>query len=255
MIDYSIVIPAYNEEAYLPRTLAAIKRAMAKTDQRGELIVVDNNSGDRTADIARNHGARVVHERINQISKARNAGAAAAEGRHLIFVDADTLISARLLQAALGHLASNAVCGGGSTIAPDKPLKPMLRHGLRLWNRLSVMFNVAAGSFIYCRRDGFRAVGGFSETVFVGEELWFSLAYQKWGRRRGQSFRILSHAPVVTSTRKLEWFTPYQTLLMLISMVFFPLISRNRNLCRYWYVRPPPAQHRADERREERKQL
>jgi glycosyltransferase involved in cell wall biosynthesis len=238
MTTYSIIIPAYNEEAYLPQTLTAVRESMAKVPARGELIVVDNNSADRTADIARSRGARVVHERINQISRARNTGGRAAVGRYLIFVDADTLISAELLEAALACLTANRVCGGGSTIAPDKSLKPVLGFGLRLWNRLSVGLKVAAGSFVYCRRDAFRAVGGFSEKVFVGEELWFSMACKKWGACRRQAFRILTHAPVVTSTRKLKWFSGFQTLLMLMSMVFFPFISRHRRLCRYWYIRP-----------------
>ena len=87
-MDYSIVIPAYNEEELLPRTLHALAAAMATTDLLGEVVVTDNNSTDATAAVAAAHGARVVFEPINQISRARNCGAAAALGDFLIFVDA-----------------------------------------------------------------------------------------------------------------------------------------------------------------------
>jgi glycosyltransferase involved in cell wall biosynthesis len=81
-VDYSIVIPAFNEEEFLPATLAAVRAAMAaQTGACGELIVVDNNSTDRTAAVARSLGAQVVFEPVNQISRARNCGAAAALGR------------------------------------------------------------------------------------------------------------------------------------------------------------------------------
>ncbi len=77
---------------------------MGALEQPGEIIVVDNNSTDDTADIARALGARVVSEPINQISRARNAGAAVARGGFFIFVDADTQISANVLGQALRQL-------------------------------------------------------------------------------------------------------------------------------------------------------
>ncbi len=79
----------------LPATLDALQKAMKAIDMAGEMIVADNNSRDRTPEIAREHGAIVVFEPINQISRARNAGAKAARGRYLIFLDADTIISPR----------------------------------------------------------------------------------------------------------------------------------------------------------------
>ena len=77
-ILYSVIIPAYNEEKWLPKTLAALSKAMAEIDCPGEIIVVDNNSSDHTAEVARQSGAIVFFERVNQISRARNTGANAA---------------------------------------------------------------------------------------------------------------------------------------------------------------------------------
>jgi glycosyltransferase involved in cell wall biosynthesis len=238
MVAYSVIIPAYNEENYLPRTLDALQAAMAAIDRPGEIIVVENNSSDATAEIARRRGARVVFEKINQISRARNAGAAHARAEYLLFVDADTLISAELLGRALDNLQQEDCCGGGATVSPDRPLEFFYQIGLHFWNRLSVRFGMAAGSFVYCRKEGFEAVGGFSQKVYVGEEIWFSINYGKWGKARNQKFKIIDQPPVVTSTRKLDWYSKFHTFTFLLSMMFFPFISRYRFLCRFWYRRP-----------------
>ena len=78
----------------------------------GEVIVADNNSTDATAQIANDAGAHLVFEPVNQISKARNAGANGTRGRYLIFLDADTLLNPELLRAALEALETGEVCGG-----------------------------------------------------------------------------------------------------------------------------------------------
>ena len=238
MLPYSVILPAYNEEQFLPRTLESLLEAMATIPTSGSVIVVDNNSSDRTADVARDFGATVVFEKFNQISRARNTGARHAATQHLVFLDADTLITANLLQTALDNLQRPDCSGGGATVAADRPLKPFYKSALGFWNRLSVRLHVAAGSFIYCRKDGFDAVGGFSEDVYVGEEIWFSIHYRRWGRSRGREFVIIDHAPVVTSTRKLDWFSKSRTTSMLLPMLLFPFISRHRALCGYWYRRP-----------------
>jgi glycosyltransferase involved in cell wall biosynthesis len=85
----SFVIPAYNEELLLGRTLEAIRTAAAASCEPFETIVVDDASTDRTAAIAAEHGARVIPVHFRQISRTRNAGARAAAGEFLLFVDAD----------------------------------------------------------------------------------------------------------------------------------------------------------------------
>ncbi|HEY8251721.1 MAG TPA: glycosyltransferase, partial [Burkholderiales bacterium] len=95
----SVVVPAFNEERLLAGSLTAIRAAARAFDDAGwacELIVCDNNSTDRTAEIAREAGARVVFEPVNQIARARNAGAARASGEWLVFVDADSYPSREL---------------------------------------------------------------------------------------------------------------------------------------------------------------
>lgn len=237
-MDYSVVIPAYNEAATIGPVLSALKRAMAPLPYSGEIVVTDNHSTDATGTIAAEHGARVVFEPVNQISRARNTGAAAARGRHLVFVDADTLVPGSLLKTALAALDTGALGGGGATILADRPLPVVAALGLAFWNRVSSATGIAAGSFIFCIADGFREVGGFDEAVYVGEEFFFSRRYRKWCAQRGLPFRILRAHPVVSSARKVEWYSPAQFLLMTISMFCFPLVMRFKSLCGFWYHRP-----------------
>ena len=237
-ICYSIIIPAYNEEDWLSRTLSALGEAMDTLSLPGEVIVVDNNSGDRTPQIARKHNAQVVFEPVNQISRARNTGARAARGRYFIFLDADTILSADLLHTALSNLSSGECCGGGGLVDFDKSIRPLARAALNFWNRAALKFGLAAGCFIYCLREGFEAIGGFSEKVFASEEIWFSQQLQTWGRKRHMAFQIIPAPRIVTSSRKLEWFSPFGMILTVLVITIFPFALRFRIACMHWYYRP-----------------
>jgi glycosyltransferase involved in cell wall biosynthesis len=237
-ISYSVIIPAYNEQVLLPATLDALQKAMRAIDMAGEVIVADNNSNDGTAAIAREHGAAVVFEPVNQISRARNAGANAARGRYLIFLDADTILSAELLQKALNNLSGASCCGGGCKVVYEGELPGIVRGVTELWNRLSVGFGMAAGCFVYCLKEAFDAVGGFSQNVYASEEIWFSWKLRAWGKQRHMDFRIIRDPSLITSSRKLKWFTLPGMFGMLLVFSFFPFAVRYRPLCRLWYERP-----------------
>ena len=235
---YSIIIPAYNEERWLTRTLPHLKKAMETLDVSGEVIVVDNNSTDDTARVARRHNTRIVFEPVNQISRARNTGAIIAKGRYLIFLDADTYLSPVLLKTALHHLSSGRCCGGGCLVDFDKPISPFSRKILDLWNWISATFGFAAGCFIYCLREGFEAIGGFSEKVYASEEIWFSNELRSWGKTRNMAFQMISSHRIITSGRKLDWFSPLQLALSAVVLTIFPFSVRFRRLCAHWYYRP-----------------
>lgn len=82
----SIIVPAFNEGKLPGETLVKIKAAadmFTKLRWEIELIVCDNNSTDRTAEIARAAGATVIFKPIHLISRARNSGAAVANGDSL----------------------------------------------------------------------------------------------------------------------------------------------------------------------------
>src|SRR5262245_17924048 len=104
----SIIVPAHNEAQGLGGTLDALRRAAATLDRPWEIVVVDDASTDGTAQIARDAGARVVAVNLRHIAAVRNAGARAATGDVLVFVDADTVVPPETLTAALRALAAGA---------------------------------------------------------------------------------------------------------------------------------------------------
>ena len=235
--DYSIVVPAYNEEALLPATLDALARAMAAApDRAGDVIVVDNASTDRTARVAGERGARVVFEPHRQIARARNAGGRASRAKYLIFVDADTLVPAHLLAETLRVLDAGACCGGGALMVFSRAVRGA--RAASVWNTISRLCQWAAGGYLFCLREAFTDVGGFDERFYVGEELYISRALKHWGWRRGLRLVILA-GPAATDPRKLEWFSERDVLLFLVAAVGDPRWKQSREKCAMWYERPP----------------
>lgn len=240
-MDYSVIIPAYNEAPQLPATLAAVRAAMNASALRGECVVVDNHSTDATAQVARAHGAdAVVFEAIQQIARARNAGAKASRGRYLVFIDADTRIDPALLHQALEQLQSGHCVGGGAVVHFEGKITAIGRVGIGLWEWLSKRTQTAAGSFLYCLREAYEAVGGFDERLYASEEVRLSRQLKRWGRTQGLGFTILTDPPARTSARKLDWYSGPQLLGWVCFMLLMPLAVRSRRLCGFWYQRPAP---------------
>lgn len=109
----SIIIPAHNEENYLPATFEKIRGAAENLDCDAEIIIADNDSTDKTKRIAENFGAQVIFEKDRNIGRARNAGAKAASGDILIFIDADTLVPESLFRT-IGDAMLDEKCFGGA---------------------------------------------------------------------------------------------------------------------------------------------
>src|SRR3954451_12532183 len=234
----SVIIPAFNEEKLLPRCLAeaqAALRANAAEDWSHEVIVCDNNSTDRTADIARAAGARVVFEPMNQISRARNAGAAAATGDWLIFVDADSAPSRELFAAVAVLIKNGDVLAGGSTVAfSEADLAPRLVLGM--WNVISRLTRWAAGSFMFCEAAAFRRVGGFSEELFASEELDLYRRLKRLAKSEGRRIVILHRHPIVTSARKVHLYKWRELIAFMVKMLVHPKATvRSRDACYSWY--------------------
>jgi cellulose synthase/poly-beta-1,6-N-acetylglucosamine synthase-like glycosyltransferase len=221
-VKISIVVPAFNEERLLGMTLAQIKSAAEAFARRGwdwELIVCDNNSTDRTAEIARGAGATVVFEPVNQIARARNTGAAAATGDWLIFVDADSHPGTELFAEVSEQISSGRCCAGGVTVRMDEHF---IFAGVmvRIWNVASRWRKLLAGSFIFVEATTFRKVGGFSHELFVAEELDLTMRLRKLAHAEGRQIVILHRHPLVTSARKMRLYTMREHVRFLARAVF-----------------------------------
>ncbi len=193
----SFIIPAHNEERLLGRTLSALDEAARALGRPTEVVVVDDASTDRTASVAQEHGARVIRVQHQQIAAARNAGASEAKGEILIFVDADTVVTAAAVRAAVEAMLRGAV-GGGCAFRFDGPLPAYGRVLAAVAVPLYRALGLASGCFLFCTREAFGAAGGFDEELFAAEEAAMSRALRRQGR-----FVILREF-VTTSGRKLR---------------------------------------------------
>ncbi len=224
----SFIVPAYNEEKYLGATLDAIHSAARAVRVDYEIVVADDASSDATGAVAERHGARVVRVDNRQIAATRNSGARAATGERLIFVDGDTRIDAGVLRAALKALDEGAVGGGAGVRLDEAPRwAHIFTSGLLLAFRY---LRLAAGCFIFCRRDAFEAVGGFDETYFGAEELVISRALAKQGR-----FVVLREN-VTTSARKLHNRSAWQVFMITARVAMRGRRGvRKREGMEFWY--------------------
>jgi glycosyltransferase involved in cell wall biosynthesis len=237
-VKISIVVPAFNEEKLIARTLQCIQSAAPAFHNAGwqtELIVCDNNSTDGTAALAQAAGARVVFEPVNQISRARNKGAQAATGDWLLFIDADSSPTAALFADVAAAIQSGKYLAGGCTIRMDQP-RMMTSVATAGWNRISRIMKWAAGSFIFCEARAFRRVNGFSHELFVSEELDLSRKLKKLARLEGKQFVILRRHPLETSSRKAQLYSPLEMLGFMTRAMLFPFRTmKNRAACQPWY--------------------
>jgi glycosyltransferase involved in cell wall biosynthesis len=226
----SFIVPAHNEEAWVGRCVSAIRNGAESLGEPHEIIVVDDASSDATASIARQQGAQVVRVEHRQIAATRNTGAQQAHGDILFFVDADTLTNAPAIQSALRAIRAGAI-GGGCV--------PRFEGWLPWWFRLTEPFIEPAvrlvrflpsGTFLFCTRSAFQAMGGFNENYYATEELWFVAALKRQGR-----FAILAET-VVTSGRKLRDHSFWSLARQFIRLILRGTAGlRSRRGLEYWY--------------------
>lgn len=234
----SIVIPAFNEERLIVRCLQSIAASLVENSTpafTSEIIVVDNNSTDNTANLARHAGAQVIFEPINQIGRARNTGAAVATGEWLLFVDADSVLNPELLADILRLIEDGKSVGCGSTLHMQG-LPWWASWTLQLWTGASILFRWAAGALVVCRRDAFRDVGGFNQELYAADEISLSAQLKQWGRQRGLQFRILRQHPLETSPRKVALYTGREIAGQILRVILHPRRTlQDKKQLSIWY--------------------
>ena len=212
-VRLSFIVPAHNEEGDVGATVRAIATAALHCGVDHEIVVVDDASTDRTAERAAAAGARVVPVDVRHIAAARNAGAKAATGDTFVFVDADTLIAADVVEGLMKAMADGAV-GGGAAIRFDEPVPRWVRVMLPASIWLARRLKFTGGCFLFASRADFEAVGGFDETLFAAEELQLCRALQTRGRL------VILRASVLTSGRKLRTYSGWEIVRSMAKVAF-----------------------------------
>ncbi|MDK1020798.1 MAG: glycosyltransferase [Candidatus Hydrogenedentes bacterium] len=238
-LDISLVIPAYNEEAYLPRLLDTVDEARAHYSggpSAIEVIVADNASTDATPDLARKHGCVVVRVETRAIAAARNGGAKVAKGAILAFVDADTQIHPDTFNSVRRAIESGKFIAGATGVKMER-LSPGIACAYALMVPLALLMKLDTG-VVFCRRTDFERIGGYNEERLYAEDVQFLLDLRRLGKRRGQGLVRLTSAKAITSTRKFDLHGEWHYVKMILTFPFMHLFFHRRMekfAKEYWY--------------------
>lgn len=193
----SIIIPALNEEKALPRLLNSVKKQNIKNY---EIIVADGNSKDKTRQIAKKFGCKIVKGGLPP--KARNNGARVAKGDLLLFLDADDILPKDTLKKALKDFKKRKLDAATSRLmsVEDTLANNLILHlgNFGMW--ISQVIDAhAAGPFILTKKSFFKKLKGFDETLKQAEDHDYAKRASKLGK-----FRVLKGIKIYTSMRRFE---------------------------------------------------
>ena len=195
---FSIIIPTYNEEEYLPILLDSIKE---QDFDDYEIIVADANSTDKTREIAMEYGCTVVEGGLPAVG--RNNGAEVAKGDILLFLDSDLQLTDDYLRNVLYEFRAERL---GIAISQMLPMSNKVED--KLFHEFANYFMIGvekikphgAGCYgIIAKRELHEECNGFNESLTFGEDTDYIERLAKKGR-----FRVLRNAKVGVSTRRLE---------------------------------------------------
>ena len=194
----SIVIPAYNEEHFLPRLLESIEDQEFRDY---EIIVADNHSKDTTVKIAQQYGVRIVEGGLPAV--ARNRGAEAAKGEYLLFLDADTVLPKGFLGKLYDKFEEDYldIC-----IPALKPIDSRKMIYKTLYDFANTYFKLmeyikpqGGGACIFVTKRMHRKIGGFNETLKTAEDHDYINRASEIGR-----FKTYTDIYLYVSVRRLE---------------------------------------------------
>ena len=238
-VRISLVIPAYNEEILLPRLLDTLDVARSRYRHGAdeiEVIVVDNESTDRTADIASARGCSLVSVAERRIASVRNGGATLAGGTILAFVDADSQIHPQTFDAIEAALESGKVVAGATGVGLER-WSFGIAATFALFMPLVWLFRMDTG-VVFCRKADFEEIGGYDERRYFGEDVQLLWDLRRLGKARRQRLARLTAVKAIASTRKFdrhgEWHY-FSQMLRLVPMMLRTPEGANDFAKRYWY--------------------
>lgn len=233
----SIVIPAYNEELFLPATLratqAACGRFSAATSLPAEIIVVNNASTDQTASVAASLGARVVEHPVRNISSVRNAGLRAAAHTVIVTIDADCFLPEDGLEKIWAEMQDGGCIGGalGVRVLTDRLAMRVIAF---LIQTVTERTAAISGAMFFFSRDAALSFGGFPEDKLIAEDSAFAWKIQARARETGRHWVHLKSVQVGTLDRKE---LSLRTVASVLSQLASAALGRKQKAkdLKYWY--------------------
>jgi hypothetical protein len=193
----SVVIPTLNEAARLPGLFDCLDRQSLRP---GEVVVADAGSTDGTVELVCSRGARVVEG--GRPAVGRNAGARAATGDLVLFLDADSRPPERFVEMAVAEFVARGLSVAG---APLEPIERRPDYVAACWAAcvyLRVLQHVAphaSGSCVLVTREIHERIGGFDESLALGEDHDYVRRASRCGR-----FRMLKDVSIPVSMRRVQ---------------------------------------------------
>jgi len=187
-IDISVIIPAYNEEKYIAKCITSVKKQHG--NMQYEIIVVDNNSSDKTFTIANSMGVEVIKEMKKGVGAARKRGTQIAKGRYVLHLDSDSVIPPNYLIRVIQYFEHNSkvVCLGGQYVFYDAPIyvsflrfilfyPTLIFARLFSWGRIGPM-----GGCMAFRNSTYKMTEGFNTDLKFGEDADLSRQLSFFGK-------------------------------------------------------------------------
>ena len=193
MEDVSVIIPAYNEEKYIERTLKSLK---IQTHPNIEIIVVCNGCTDKTKEISSNYTIKIISLKEKNVSKSRNSGADSATGEFLVFLDADTILMPDVISNIIKQLNKEHYYG---TVSGKSELNKLQ---CRLYSKMKNIINTFypwSNGLIFCRKEDFVKTNGFDPEFHHGELKLFYNEISKYAK-----YKKLNSTYIITSQRRIE---------------------------------------------------
>lgn len=220
----SIVVPALNEEKNLPKLFESLKK---QTFKDFEVILADASSTDRTKEIAKEYGALVVQGGTPSVG--RNAGAKVAKGKLILFLDSDVVLSSTFLEKTLREFQERNLDGASSFSNPisKKKVDKVLHEISNYYSYATEKFLPhAAGFCILVKREIHEKIGGFDESLRLGEDHEYIQRVAQVGK-----FEILTKPRIDVSVRRFEadgrFGIAFKYLLVEAHRIFFGEVRSN----------------------------
>jgi glycosyltransferase involved in cell wall biosynthesis len=194
----SIIIITKNEEQYLPKLLESLKN---QTFKNFEIIISDANSTDKTREIAKSYGCKII--KGGKPAKGRNNGAKAAKNNLLLFLDSDIILPKDFLKDNLKEFKQRNLDCATVIYKPisNKKRDKFLHFSYNAFARgMQYLSPHAAGICILCKKQAFNKANGFNESLHIAEDH----AFVSKAKKQGCKFRLLKSVPLFVSVRRAE---------------------------------------------------